>query len=223
MSVGLEEQAPAFAGDLPVVAARPAATRYYLVVVARSQDGVFKHLRDRFRGDPKTTVVLDRRRTPRPVDDWRLRQRDDALAAHGAVVIRLDRPITDVGIDHFTGITGGQRMEENEALSERQRIDRWLEESQYLTGRLIPTFLDDRERLKAKLDSVEAEAERLRQELAETRRELGIAQGEVQFFKNEHAALADAFAGIMEHFGHVQKPLSDVYRRLQSPHAQPVG
>ena len=29
---------------------------------------------------------------------------------------------------------------------ERQRVDRWLEESQYLIGRLIPAYLEDRDR-----------------------------------------------------------------------------
>ena len=32
-------------------------------------------------------------------------------------------------------------------LEDRQRVDRWLEESQYLLGRLIPGYLEDRERL----------------------------------------------------------------------------
>lgn len=113
-------------------------------------------------------------------------------------------------------------MEDADVLNERQRIDRWLEESQYLTGRLIPTFLDDRERLKAKVDVLESEAERLRAELNEARRDLSQMQGEVQFYKNEHAAMAETFAGIMDQFGQMQRPLSDVYRRLQAPHAQSV-
>ena len=223
MTVGLEG-APVVAGDPPVATAPPDAPSY-LVVVARSQPGLFEHLRDRLCGDPKTIVLLDRRLTSRPAADRRHRQREDALATHGAVVIRLhpryERTHTNTNV--VTRIRGGQRMEETDALNERQRIDRWLEESQYLTGRLIPTFLDDRERLKAKLDSLEGETERLRAELNETRRELSQAQGEVQFYKNEHASMADTFAGLMEQFGQMQKPLSDVYRRLQSPHAQPVG
>lgn len=223
MTVGLEG-APVVAGDPPVATAPPDAPSY-LVVVARSQPGLFEYLGDRLRGDPHTVVIMDRRLTSRPAGGRRQRQREDALAIHGAVVVsrhpRYRRTHTNTNV--VTRIRGGERMEETDALSERQRIDRWLEESQYLTGRLIPTFLDDRERLKAKLDSLEAETERLRAELNEARRELSQAQGEVQFYKNEHASMAETFAGLMEQFGQMQKPLSEVYRRLQSPHAQPVG
>jgi len=224
MTVGLEG-APVVAGDPPVATAPPDAPSY-LVVVARSQPGLFEHLRRRLHGDPKTIVLLDRRLTSRTAADRRHRQRADALATHGAVVIRLHPGYEGscMNSNVVTRIRGGQRMmEETDALNERQRIDRWLEESQYLTGRLIPTFLDDRERLKAKLDSLEGETERLRAELNEMRRELSQAQGEVQFYKNEHATMADTFAGLVDQFSQMQKPLSDVYRRLQSPHAQPVG
>ena len=50
-------------------------------------------------------------------------------------------------------------------LEDRQRVDRWLEESQYLLGRLIPGYIDDRERLKTRLTSSEEESDRLRHEI----------------------------------------------------------
>ena len=100
--------------------------------------------------------------------------------------------------------------------ADRQRVDRWLEESQYLIGRLIPGFLDDRERLKAKMDSAEQDAERLRAEAAELRKEVAALQSEVQYYRAEQAAAADALAGIMDHLSQLQKPASDLYRRLQS-------
>ncbi|OLC17219.1 MAG: hypothetical protein AUH29_02960 [Candidatus Rokubacteria bacterium 13_1_40CM_69_27] len=109
-------------------------------------------------------------------------------------------------------------MQDAEILEDRQRIDRWLEESQYLTGRLIPGFLDDRDRLKGKLQNIEQDCERLRTEIGELRKEMSRLQGEVQFYQSEHAAAAEAFAGIMEQLSHLQKPVSDLYRRFQSAH-----
>jgi hypothetical protein len=107
-----------------------------------------------------------------------------------------------------------------EGAEDRQRIDRWIEESQYLIGRLIPSLLDDRERLRGKLEATEQDCARLRQEVLELRKDLSDLQGETQYFRNEHSAIAQALAGVLEHLGHVQKPLQDTYRRLQV--GQPV-
>jgi predicted nuclease with TOPRIM domain len=108
-----------------------------------------------------------------------------------------------------------------EGLEDRQRIDRWIEESQYLIGRLIPSLLDDRDRLRGKLEAAEQEGARLRQEALDLRKEVGDLQSETQYFRNEHTAMAEAVAGVLEHLSHVQKPLNDVHRRLQV--GQPVG
>jgi hypothetical protein len=108
-----------------------------------------------------------------------------------------------------------------EGVEDRQRIDRWIEESQYLIGRVIPGALGDRDRLRSKLEAAEQEAAKLRQEVVDLRKEVSDLQSETQYFRNEHAALAEALSGVLDHLGHVQKPLNDVYRRLQV--AQPVG
>jgi uncharacterized coiled-coil DUF342 family protein len=71
---------------------------------------------------------------------------------------------------------------------ERQRVDRWLEESQYLIGRLIPAYLEDRDRVRTRMESADQECDRLRQEVGELRRELGILQAEVQYYRGEHQA-----------------------------------
>lgn len=109
-------------------------------------------------------------------------------------------------------------MQDVEMMDDRQRIDRWLEESQYLMGRLIPGFLDDRERLRGKLHGVEEDCDRLRIEVAELRKEVGRLQGEVTFYQNEHVTAAEAFASIMEQLTQLQKPVSDLCRRFQSVH-----
>jgi predicted nuclease with TOPRIM domain len=107
-----------------------------------------------------------------------------------------------------------------EGLEDRQRVDRWIEESQYLIGRMIPGLLDDRDRLKGKIEASEHECARLRQEIGELRKELSDLQSETQFFRTEHAAMADALREVIEHVGQIQKPLNEVYRRLQV--AQPA-
>lgn len=102
-----------------------------------------------------------------------------------------------------------------EGLEERQRVDRWIEESQYLIGRMIPGLLDDRERLRGKLDAAEQECARVRQEIGELRKEIGDLQSETQFFRTEHVAMVEALREVIDHVGQVQKPLNDVFRRLQ--------
>lgn len=106
-------------------------------------------------------------------------------------------------------------MQQIETLDDRQRVDRWLEESQYLLGRLIPGFLDDRDRLKEKLAGVEAECERLRAEAADLRQELGRLRGELDVRRGDQQAAAEACAGIMAQLGELQRPLHDLCRHLQ--------
>ena len=104
---------------------------------------------------------------------------------------------------------------EREALEDRQRVDRWLEEGQYLLGRIIPAFLDDRERLRGRLEAAEQDCERLRHEVSELRKEVGTLQTR---YRNEQSAMAEAFGGVMDLLGQLHKPLADINRRLQPIH-----
>ncbi len=104
-------------------------------------------------------------------------------------------------------------------LEDRQRVDRWLEESQYLLGRLIPGYIDDRERLKTRLDASETDCDRLRHEIESLRREVASLIAELQHHRNEQAATADAFAAVLGQLSDLQKPLNEVQRRLQSTQA----
>jgi chromosome segregation ATPase len=108
-----------------------------------------------------------------------------------------------------------ERRGSMDGLEDRQRVDRWIEESQYLLGRLVPGLLDDRDRLKSKLEAAEEECARLRHEAGEFRKEISDLQSETQYFRSEHVAMADALREVIEHVGQIQKPLNDVHRRLQ--------
>jgi hypothetical protein len=193
---------------------RSLATQY-LVIVARAEPALFQHLARRFAGDGRVRVLMDRRRR------WR---RDEGLLRGGGWA----SVTTSCGVppDPVPAAPGGRERSHGdmEGLEERQRIDRWIEESQYLIGRLIPSLLDDRERLRGKLETCEEESRRLRQEVVELRKEVADLQGETQYFRNEHAAMAEAVGGVLEHLSHVGKPLNEVYRRLQAgqPAATPA-
>jgi septal ring factor EnvC (AmiA/AmiB activator) len=109
-------------------------------------------------------------------------------------------------------------MEGIEGLEDRQRVNRWLEESQHLIGRLVPAYLDDRDRMRSRLELVEQDNERLRTELGEARREITELRGDLEFHRTERASVADSFGAIVEQLAALQKPITDVSRRL---HAAP--
>ena len=165
-------------------------------------------------------MVLDRRATRRPSPAVAFRS---VVLVQGVTVIyRGDATTVEPQCVHTsrevaegeTGMSDGQEM-----LEDRQRVDRWLEESQYLLGRLIPGYLDDRDRLRVRLVSAEAESDRLRQEIEALRRDLAGLQGELQYQRSEQSAAAEAFASVLNQLTELQKPLSEVHRRLAA--AQP--
>ena len=102
---------------------------------------------------------------------------------------------------------------------DRQRVDRWIEESQYLIGRLIPGLLDDRDRLRAKSEAADQEIERLRIEIGELRREIAELRTERDSYRNDHAAIAEAVARVMDYLGQAQQPLSEILQRAQPSHS----
>ena len=188
----------------------------YLVIVPASEPGLFEYLVHRFNGDRCTEVIVDRRHRAR-------QGRSVFSSCHRVVVVRCGGrrqtapphlPVTAAAAERIL-------MEETQIMDDRQRVDRWLEESQYLMGRLIPGFLEDRERLKVKLEQTEEECSRMRMEILELRKEVQGLQGDVHFYKTEQAAAVDTMAGVMETLSHLQRPLGDLYRRMQTAH--PIG
>lgn len=188
----------------------------YLVVVPAADPALFEYLEQCFKGDPATSVLVERRTKPR------LSSRAVVLF-HGVTLVRLGvlaQPLTRTVSSRFDDRR--QTMSEVD-LEDRQRLDRWLEESQYLLGRLIPGYLDDRERLKARLLGSEADSDRLRHEVEGLRREVASLVAELQHHRNEQAATAEAFAAVLGQLSDLQKPLTEVHRRLQTVHSSPIN
>jgi hypothetical protein len=197
----------------------------YLIVVAASEEPLYRYLRARFEGDAGTRVILDRRRradlpdgfTDLPGGERRL-SRTTHILASGVAVIRLTdgRPTKRTTLNEPAGKRGRATMEGIEGLEDRQRVDRWLEESQYLIGRMLPAYLDDRERVRARLEAVEQDNERLKIELADARREITELRGDVDFHRAERARFADNFHTMVEHLAALQRPINDISSRLQA-------
>jgi hypothetical protein len=194
----------------------------YLIVVSAAEEALYHYLRARFAADGGTQVILDRRRRDapggRPVDERRASHSTEILASQRVAVIRLTAGGgEDRGTGHESAGKGDTTdMEVIEGLENRQRVDRWLEESQYLIGRLIPAYLEDRDRVRGRLEVVDQDNERLRTELAEARREIAELRGDLEFHRTERASVAENFGAIVEHLAALQKPVNDVSRRLHA-------
>jgi len=80
-----------------------------------------------------------------------------------------------------------------------------------------------RERLKARLLGSEADCDRLRHELEGLRREVASLVAELQHHRNEQAATAEAFAAVLGQLSDLQKPLTEVHRRLQTVHSPVIN
>ena len=198
----------------------------YLVIVAASEERLYQYLKARFEADTATRVILDRRRRGDSTADPEGRHAADRRRPHSAGISSFQRvavfrltaalrgdPLTDI---ESAGTGGVAPMEGIEGLEDRQRVDRWLEESQYLIGRIIPAYLDDRDRMRSRLEVVEQDNERLRAELGEARREITELRADLEQHRAERANVADSFTSIVEHLAALQKPINDVSRRLHT-------
>src|SRR5262249_59735034 len=113
---------------------------------------------------------------------------------HGVTLVRLGMLAPPLTRSVFSRTDDRRQTMSEVDLEDRQRLDRWLEESQYLLGRLIPGYLDDRERLKMRLVGSEADCDRLRHEIEGLRREVASLVGELPHHGHQQAAAAGGFA-----------------------------
>jgi hypothetical protein len=192
----------------------------YLIIVARDEPALCEHLARQHAGDSGVRVVGDRRchgsAGDSPVTvERRQRGAHRARPAFGHLCWIVEASFEEPSPAEVPAGLDRERRGAMEGLEDRQRVDRWIEESQYLIGRMIPGLLDDRDRLKGKLEASEQECARLRHEAAELRKEISDLQSETQYFRTEHVAMADALREVIEHVSQIHKPLNDVHRRLQ--------
>jgi hypothetical protein len=202
----------------------------YVMVVAASEEALYRRLHAQLAGDVRTCVILDRRRSTKgavaladPPKIERRQATPKLISSLGVEVVRLteDRPTKGRTAHEPAGRRVRMTMEGNDGLGDRQRVDRWLEESQYLIGRMIPAYLDDRDRVRGRLETVEVDNERLRIELADARREMAELRSDLEVHRAERARVAESFHAMVEHLTALQGPVGEISSRLHAMH--PVG
>ena len=101
-------------------------------------------------------------------------------------------------------------MHEMRPVDDPHPIDRWFAETRGVLGRVIPTLIADRDRLRESLVGRERDCERLGKELDDVSRDLGALRGEIERLRGERAAMAQAVADLL---GQLEQPLAEIARR----------
>ena len=107
----------------------------------------------------------------------------------------------------------------------RQQVERWIEESQYLLGRVIPSVFDDNQRLRERAAASDAECDRMREEIAALRRELHEVQlelsglrGQNEDLRSQQIAVAESLSRAVHHVNELMQPMNEMMTRLQVAH-----
>jgi hypothetical protein len=187
----------------------------YLAIVSRRETGLFDYLRALLASDPKTRVLLDRRGVDGEPTMWKgseRRRRPDYwhdLVFQRVIVMRAR---TEPGTPEGEGVLMSHT--ETSVADDRERVTHWIDESQYVVGRLIPGLLDDRDRWRGRVLAAEEEIEQLRSELGEARRTIAQLESECRDWRGEQGALAEAFQRTMDHLAQMQPSLGEIAKRL---------
>ena len=196
---------PRFANDVRVPARQ-------LVIVARGEPGLYQYLTAALSRDPHTTVLMNRRAAagspPKGIERRKPVTFRRDLSVHLVTVVREERTFTP---REKASMNNGE-----EIASDRERVERWVEDSQYVIGRLIPVLLEDRDRWRAKMEVAEQEMDRLRAEVGAMRRDIAEREAEKQYVRAEQSAMADALTKAMDHVAQLQQPLHEIVARLSS-------
>ena len=166
-----------------------------MVIVARDQPDLFRYLTHQCDGDPLVSVVLG--------------DTGDRLV----VVEHYPPPLRE---DLTT-------MSESESVENRQRLEQWLEDGQFMMGRVVPALVEERDRLRARAEAAEEDCARMRQELNELHKIITDLHSERQYIRQEHSVISDTIGTLLAQIGDLQRPLHDVQRRLQSVGLHPIG
>ena len=195
----------------------------FLIVVARREPALYEHLRNRHVADPKVRVVLDRRGAsdvdtldgPLPAERRRRRSALVTGASHELVALAREdtaEPLSPNPQPSTAHQEAPGQMSQLETLGDAERVTRWLAESEYQLGQVIPALLEDRDRLRRTLEAREQEGAGLREELGELHRTLGALQSELDALRGERVAMAEAFGGVVDLLGQLDRPLGDIAR-----------
>ena len=110
---------------------------------------------------------------------------------------------------------------ENGMTETRQQVERWIEESQYLLGRIIPSVFDDNQRLRERTAAAEADCDRMREEIAALRREVHDLNSELTGLRGQHdqlkaqqAAVTESLSRAVHHMNALIQPMNDMVARL---------
>src|SRR2546428_736108 len=137
---------------------RGSMTRY-LIVVARTEPAVYEHLRNRHLGDPKVRVMLGRRGAVEfetadaapPVDRRRRRSSLMTGASHELVALAHEVAAETPSPNPQPSAPyeeAPRQMSQIETVDDSQRTTRWLAESQYQLSHVIPSLVEERDRLR---------------------------------------------------------------------------
>ncbi len=149
---------------------------------------------------------------------------DDPRETHGICwqhCFRLIAELTDVYE------TSSHRALEGTVMSDieddaRQRVHQWIEESQYLLGRVIPGMLSEQDRQRARADAAEQECDRLRHELSHAQAELTTLRTENQALHSDHAEVTKLLGSLTEHVTEMLQPMNDLLVQLQATARRPA-
>ncbi|HSE93352.1 MAG TPA: hypothetical protein VLF19_08595 [Methylomirabilota bacterium] len=211
----------------------------WLVVVARDQRPLHEALVRRFAGDPGTRVVLDRRQGERrqrellpDLERRRAERRRPAGYHHDlrfqwVAVCREQWRRTrdgDLGTSDNRREGGQAGMSITDVGGEtKQQVERWIEESQYLLGRVIPSVFDENQRLRDKAVSAEQDCDRMREEIGALRREindlhaeLNQLRGQHDYLRGEQAAIAEALTRAVHHMTQMTQPINEMVAKLHA-------
>lgn len=104
----------------------------------------------------------------------------------------------------------------------RQRVHQWIEESQYLLGRVIPGMLSEQDRQRARANAAEQECERLRHDLGQAQAELAALRTENQALHGDHAEITQLLGSLTDHVTAMLQPMNELLVKLQATPRRPA-
>ncbi len=103
----------------------------------------------------------------------------------------------------------------------RERLDRWIHESQQLLEGAIPGIMEDRQRQQGRVEAAERTYDHLRVEADDLRRELRGLDSAVRTLKGELVEMSRAAAVLADHLHQALVPLTTINQKVPPREAPP--